>query len=84
VLAGSELPAGPERGFRRLTFLISAVTFLVGAALGLFWLPAPPRELRVGPIPPRLVLGIIVSLGMGAIPWSVFFTIRWLVRGFRD
>jgi len=83
VLAGSELPAGRERGFRRLTLLVSAVGFAAGVALGLFWLPDPRPELRFDPIRSRLALTIMLSLGLGGLPWGVFFTIRWLVRGFR-
>jgi len=84
ILAGSELRAGPERGLRRLTLLVSAIAFLIGAVLGLLWLPEPPNELRLGPLPPRLSLTILVSLGAGAVPWGVFFAIRWVVRGFHD
>lgn len=31
-----------------------------------------------------LILGLVLSAGLGALPWGVFCILRWIARGFRD
>ncbi len=31
-----------------------------------------------------LIVGILASAGFGAIPWGVFYLVRWIVQGFSD
>ena len=30
-----------------------------------------------------LIWGTLLSLGLGAIPWGVFYLVRWIVQGFK-
>jgi hypothetical protein len=31
-----------------------------------------------------LILGVLVSTGLGLMPWGVFYLVCWVVRGFRE
>lgn len=39
--------------------------------------PEPPKPLLV------LVSCVILSVGSAAVPWSLFYFVRWIVRGFQ-
>jgi hypothetical protein len=64
-----------ERGFRRIAALISVILLLLGATFIAMVFP-PPATLEDW----LSSLGLVVILS--AIPWGVFYLIRWLVRGF--
>jgi len=45
------------------------------------WL-APPAGSRTGDIAATVVVGLVVSLGLGAIPWGLLLLGRWILEGF--
>jgi hypothetical protein len=53
-----------ERGFLRLTAVVSALILLAGIVLG-------------------RVVGVGVVVFFVALPWIVFFVLRWIVHGFK-
>ena len=71
-------PVSVERGFRRLTVLVSVLTFCF--VLTVFILPTPQENLRSVSFWAQAVgLGLV----LGCVPWAVFYVARWIVNGFR-
>lgn len=94
VLSGSKLPPGPERGFRRLVLPVSVGIFILtfyfrqpllnerfSAALA--GRSASPNE-RVALLGYSMIPDLAISAAFAAVPWAIFFLVRWIVRGFRD
>lgn len=67
-----------ERGFLRLTILISGALLIVGLGWSaLYGLNEKPGWL--------MYFGaVLLALVFAAVPWLVFLVGRWLVKGFRD
>ncbi len=68
-----------ERGFRRITTVLSVLGFL---PLALFALLAflGERSPLEDYVPLYLAEAAVV---LGALPWGVFYLVRWIVNGFR-
>jgi hypothetical protein len=67
-----------ERGFRRLTALVSALAFCF--VLTVFILPTPQENLRSVSF---WAEAVGLSFVLACVPWAVFYGARWIVNGFR-
>ena len=67
-----------ERGFRRLTILVSVALLIVGLVWSaLFGLNEQPGWL--------MYFGsVLLALAIAALPWLIFLIGRWLIQGFRS
>jgi hypothetical protein len=59
-----------SRGFLRLTALVSGVVLVGGMTLAV--IEGPTTE------------GMLLVLGLAAVPWLLFYALRWLAQGFRE
>lgn len=72
-LNGIALPAHLDRAWK-LTF--NLLWYTTG------WIP-PWHTTTYTTVLLPLIWGFLVSTGLGAIPWGVFYLVRWIVRGFK-
>ena len=70
--------ANLERGFRRLTWVVSLVLSVPTATLGLFFMTAGEHDQTLG------YLFLFGGLGIFAVSWLIFFAARWIATGFGD
>jgi hypothetical protein len=65
-----------ERGFRRLTALLSILILLPSLLYAVHYgiSEHPPIHLFLG--------AVLLAVSAATLPWLLFFIIRWLVRGF--
>ncbi len=83
------MPVNIERGFRRLTWVIS---ILLGLPIVIYGIIEIAVDLvdgigGDGGIQTYFVvtlLFIVIAAAAFAVPWGVFFLIRWIVLGFRS
>ncbi len=69
-----------KKGFRRITILLSifsGVVALHGSLLSLFRV----LDRRVGRPIEWVGVGVVSAIGV-ALPWLVYFVVRWIFRGF--
>ncbi len=63
-----------KKGFRRITIVLSIFSGVVGWGLGVtFW--------SVTTYLYWVVVGVVSAIGV-ALPWLVYFVVRWIFRGF--
>ncbi len=62
-----------KKGFRRITILLSIFSGVVGWGLGGTYFGQPDIN-WVG-------VGVVSAIGV-ALPWLVYFVVRWIFRGF--
>jgi hypothetical protein len=67
-----------ERGFRRLTVLVSVLVFCF--TLTVFMRPMPREDLRSVSF---WASAVGLSLVLAGVTWAVFYGARWIVNGFR-
>jgi|ERR1700693_903463 len=67
-----------NRGFRRLTILVSSVVL----AIGLLWSAA--YGLNEKPGWPMYLGAVLLAIAFASVPWLIFVSARWLARGFRE
>ena len=68
--------ANLDRGFRRLTLVVSALLMLPFIAATIPSFAAGDRA--------ATLLGLGLAMLAFLLPWAVFFVARWIARGFRD
>ena len=73
-LLGKDLPAGLERGLRRIVFVVSLVVAAFGFNHGIY--VGSPAGKSYG-------VGVFWAVLVGSIPWLLFFLARWIIQGFR-
>jgi hypothetical protein len=71
------MPLRWEKGFRRITLLVSAALLVIG----LVW--SALYGLKEKPGWAMYLGGVALALVISAIPWAIFFISRWIVRGFQ-
>ena len=69
-----------ERGFKRLTALVSICLALCAIVLIAMWRLDMPKDAS-----PE-IFGVLMVLLVAAvgIPWAIFYCIRWIVLGFKE
>jgi uncharacterized membrane protein (Fun14 family) len=73
--------ANVERGFRRLTLVISVVILMVGLFIvSRMYIGSTGSSLINNTT--DLVESFALLLCIAAIPWGLFYILRWVARGF--
>ncbi len=68
--------ANLERGFRRLTWVVSVVLAIPFVGLGVYGLTEKDTAFAFGLI--------LIGTGIFVLSWATFFVLRWVAGGFRD